>query len=111
MTVAEMIKLAQAGYKAGEIKDLMKLEKEELEAKTSLPAEAVEVKPSEPEITTNDVKPDFEALYKQAMVDMDQIKKELNAAQLSNQSAGSREAVQQFNINDEFKKAQDLFRR
>lgn len=121
MTVKEVIQLTAAGFKAKDIKELMDLEaagKNETNEDNSKDPGKTEKKPDEtkdpgqdqkaPE-DSEDMKPDFEALYKQTLADLDQTKKDLAAAQINNQSAGTREADSDIQIERE--KLKDLFRR
>lgn len=106
MKVSEMIKLASAGFKASDIKAMIEQEAEELKIpeepkKDPEPEKKVDVKP-EP-------KEDFEALYMKTLEELGETKKKLEAAQADNRNAGRANGLP--TIDDEFKKAQELFRR
>lgn len=106
MKVSEILNLAKAGYKASEIKALADQEAEELKTpeepkKDPEPEKKIDVKP-EP-------KEDFEALYMKTLEELGETKKKLEAAQADNRNAGRANGLP--SIDDEFKKAQELFRR
>jgi len=114
MKVNEILNLVKAGYKASEIKALCDQEAEEAKAPAPEASPAPVVVPTEPapEVTP-EVKPevpkDFEALYNKTLEELTQTQEKLAAAQAENRNRGVVNPIP--TLEDEFKKAQELFRR
>ena len=114
MKVNEILNLVKAGYKASEIKALIDQETEEAKAPAPESTPAPVVVPAEPapEVTP-EVKPevptDFEALYNKTLEELTQTQEKLAAAQAENRNRGVVNPIP--TLEDEFKKAQELFRR
>lgn len=110
MKVNEILNLVKAGYKASEIKALCDQEVKEAEA----PAPEVKAPEASPApASTPEVKPevptDFEALYNKTLEELTQTQEKLAAAQAENRNRGVVNPIP--TLEDEFKKAQELFRR
>ena len=103
MKISEIIKLTAAGFKASEIRAFMEDEK-----KDDTPAPEPTPTPEAP-AEEKEVKPDFEALYKKALDEIADTKKQLEAAQAANRSAGRTDPSP--SPDEDFKKVQDLMRR
>lgn len=105
MKISEIIKLIAAGFKASEIRAFIEDEK-----KDETPAPPPEPAPTpEDPAEEKDMKPDYEALYEKALDEIADTKKQLEAAQAANRSAGRTDPSP--SLDDDFKKVQDLMRR
>lgn len=99
--ISDVVKMISAGFKAEEIREMIKLEKELPKEEKTEPEKAPEI--ATPEVKTEapkeEPKPDYEALYKKALED-------LSAAQSENRSKDVKIA----DIKTEYEKALELFR-
>lgn len=118
MKISEILRLTAAGFKASEIRAFMEDEKKDetpAQEPTPDPAPAPAQEPTSDPVPApalaeeKDMKPDFEALYNKTLEELTHTQEKLAAAQAENRNRGVVNPIP--TLEDEFKKAQELFRR